>query len=65
MSHTEFERKVQEAAKYRDENEESKAKIEGAPPMYDAQHSHRGKSSKTTLHHSKAMLKDITRNTST
>ena len=34
------------AAKYRDVNEESKANIEGAPPMYDAQHPHRGKAQK-------------------
>ena len=40
MSFTEIEREVQEAAKYRDEDEENKAKIEGVPPMDDAKHLH-------------------------
>ena len=43
MSFSEIERKAQEAAKHRDDDEENEAKIEGVPPIDDAKHPHRDK----------------------
>ena len=50
-----------ETEKYRDKDVENKAKIEGAPLMYETKLLHRRKSSRTSLPESKVMLQDITR----